>query len=192
MIKKWSKFNESLEDSEITLEHVIKLLYFYSMSTEAHLIDNEILEIIKRLSISRDELIFTDNEERKIVVKHSEKIFKASKDPSILSLLETSYEEISEYVDWINFEDTLDCLVDFEDNDYQISFNLSEKDNFLIILTHDDHIEFRDILNNLTLVNKKIPRLAKLQDASCHAYVNHIEYSSVEDKTKIEILVDKS
>jgi hypothetical protein len=161
------------------------------MSTEAHLINNEIEAIVKKLSISRDELIFTDNEERKIVVKHAEKIFKASKDPSILSLLETSYEEISEYVDWINLEDTLDCLVDFEDNDYQITFNLSEKGNFLVILTHDDHFEFSDFLKNLTLVNKKIPRLAKLQDASCHAYVNHIEYSS-EDKTTIEIFVEQS
>jgi hypothetical protein len=108
-----------------------------------------------------------------------------------LSLLETSYEEISEYVDWINLEDTLDCLLDFEDNDYQITLNLSEKDNFLIILTHDDHIEFSDFLKNLTLVNKKISRLGKLQDASCHTYVNHIEYNS-EGETTIEILVEQS
>lgn len=191
MIKKWSKFNESSKETEITLEHVLKLLYFYSVSTKSRLIDDAIEEIVKKLSISRDEIIFTDNEERKIVVKHAEKIFKASKDPSILSLLETSYEEISEYVDWINLEDTLDCLLDFEDNDYQITFNLSEKDNLQIILTHDDHIDFKDFLNNLTLVNKKLPRLAKFQDSSCHAYVNHIEYNS-EGETTIEILVEQS
>ena len=191
MIKKWSKFNESLEDSEITLEHVIKLLYFYSVSTKSRLIDDAIEEIVKKLSISRDELIFTDNEERKIVVKHAEKIFKASKDPSILSLLETSYEEISEYVDWINLEDTLELLVDFEDYDYQTTFDLSQKGDFKVVLTHREDIDFKDFLNNLTLVNNKLPRLAKLQNSSCHVYVNHVEYSS-EDKTTIEILVEQS
>lgn len=191
MIKKWSKFNESLEDPEINLENVLKLLYFFSMSTEAHLINEKIEEIIKKLSISRGELIFNDKEERKIVVKHAETIFNASKDPSILNLLESSYEKISEYVDWINFEDTMDCLLDFEDDDYQISFNLSEKGNFLVILTHDDNIDFKDFLNNLMLVNKKLPLLTKLQHSSCHAYVNHIEYNS-EDKTTIEVLVEQS
>jgi hypothetical protein len=191
MIKKWSKFNESLEDSEITLEHVMKLLYFYSMSTKSSLIDDAIEEIVKKLSISPDEIIFTYNEERKIVVKHAEKIFKASKDPSILNLLETSYENISEYVDWINFEDTLELLVDFEDYDYQTTFDLSQKGDFKVVLTHGEDIDFKDFLNNLTLVNKKLPRLAKLQDASCHAYVNHIEYNS-EGETTIEILVKQS
>jgi hypothetical protein len=161
------------------------------VSTKSRLIDDAIEEIVKKLSISRDELIFTDNEERKIVVKHAEKIFKASKDPSILSLLETSYEEISEYVDWINLEDTLELLVDFEDYDYQTTFDLSQKGDFKVVLTHREDIDFKDFLNNLTLVNNKLPRLAKLQNSSCHVYVNHVEYSS-EDKTTIEILVEQS
>lgn len=192
MINNWVRFNESVEKTDITLEHIMKILYCLNMCTDDDLIESledklsDILSDIHQISLTDTRRVL-DIKNKKIVLTYANKILELSKTSNqVMNDLHDCYQICFDYVDWINFEETENILLDFEDLDYRYEFEI-EEELFIIKLYKEDTTSPIDFTNEVKLAKRKLPRLSKIQSGDCKASLTKFNFQDGE----IEIFVEK-
>jgi hypothetical protein len=149
MINNWIKFNESLEKPEITLEHIMKIIYCRNFCNDDDLLDiledklSDIISDIHEISLTDTRRVL-DIKNKKIVLTYANKILELSKTSNqVMNDLHDCYQICFDYVDWINFEEPENILLDFEDLDYRYEFEIEEK---LLIISNQMDIADIEII----------------------------------------------
>jgi hypothetical protein len=192
MINNWVRFNESVEKTDITLEHIMKILYCRNFCNDDDLLDiledklTDILSDIHEISLTDTRRVL-DLKNKKIVLAYANRILNlANTSNQVMTDLHDCYQICFDFVDWINFEETETVLLDFEDLDYRYEFEIEEK--LLIIKLYKEVTSSPiDFTNEVKLAKRKLPRLSKIQSGDCKASLTKFNFQDGE----IEIFVEK-
>lgn len=192
MINNWIKFNESLKKTEITLEHIMKILYCRNFCNDDVLLDiledklTDIVSDIHEISLTDTRRVL-DIENKKIVLTYANKILELAKTSNqVMNDLHDCYQMCFDFVDWVNFEETETVLLDFEDLGYRYEFEIEEK-LLIIKLFKEGTPSPIDFINEVKLAKRKLPRLSKIQSGDCKASLTKFNFQDGE----IEIFVEK-
>ncbi len=183
MINNWVRFNESVEKTDITLEHVMKIIYCRSMCNDdvlLNLLEDKLTDILSEpeININIHYLTLTeDKEDRKRIISYAKEILAVAKNSNdIMDDLRECYQICFDFVDWINFEETEAVLLDFEDFEYGYQFILEEKLLIIKLYKKSGTPSAIDFFNQIKLAFKKLPRISKIQSGNCEAYITKFFY----------------